>query len=109
MEKTKQNKINKEASDNNEYQKIDDGTFYRFENIGDSIEGRLLTKGQSERYAVGLYDIETENGVIRILGKTQLDRLLNQIIEGEFIKIEYVDNQTTPKGDMMLFNVYRKK
>jgi hypothetical protein len=80
---------------------IVDESFYRFENIGDRIEGLYTETGYSEKWKRPLYTI----GNKRILGKEQLDRLMKKVNVGEFIEVELIDTQTTPNGQLMIFEV----
>jgi hypothetical protein len=95
--------------ENGAWETIPDEGFYRFDAIGNSLQGVLSEKGKSEKYDVGMYDIDTENGTIRFLGKTQLDRQLKNIDIGDYICITYVDDMSTPNGQMKIFEVKRKK
>lgn len=99
-----------EKADDTQYEEIEDANFYRFENIGDKIEGMVVEIGHSKRYAFGLYTIMNKDGEkIRFHGTTHLDTLMSNIEEQDYIKIEYIDTQETPAGDMKLFKVFKKK
>ena len=104
----KQTNLKQKKAEDDEYETVPDETFFRFENIGDTIQGILSDKGRSERYGVGMYTIDTKDGSTRILGKTHLDRLMNKVEIGDYILITYLDNQETPKGEMKIFEVKRK-
>lgn len=104
----KQKKI-KASDDKRELETIQDDSFYRFQEFGDTLKGIYKEYGFSDRWKVGIHTIETKDGDIRFLGKTLLDRLLHKINIGDYIEIEYVDDKRTPAGDMMIFEVRREK
>lgn len=97
----------KDAGDN--YEEIGDPDFFKFENIGDSISGELVDIGLSDQYKFGLYTVETSDGKqVRFHGSAQLDSRMKQCNIGDHIKIEFIDVEKRPKGDMKLFNVRRR-
>lgn len=105
MAKEKQTKIVPDG-----YEEVESANFFKFENIGDSCEGKLIDKGLSEQYKFGLYTLEQEDGTtVRCHGSSQLDELMMTVKIGESVVIEYIDNQKRPKGSMKLFKVFRKK
>jgi len=74
------------------------------------IAGKLIDKGSSTQYKFGLYTVLNEEGEqFRFHGSSQLDDLMLTIVIGDNIMVEYVDSQKTPKGDLKLFSVLRKK
>lgn len=117
--KTKQNNINKETpEDENEtpsnypegYEEQTDATFTKFEEIGDSILGKLMDKSKSERWGFMLYTIQLQNGDMqRFHGTKQLDSLLMGSTEGDNIYVEYIDQTETQNGPMKIFKVGIKK
>jgi len=93
-----------------EYEEIDDPEFFSFKDIGDSVEGKLVDIGTSEQYGFGLYTIEDENeDQTRFHGSAQLDSRMKQVNLGDWIKVEFMDLEKRPKGDMKLFKVMRRK
>jgi hypothetical protein len=78
-----------------------DESFYKFENVGDTLSGLYTEQGYSDRWKKPLYTV----GDKRFLGKTQLDRLMTKVSIGDFIEIELIDTMTTPNGQMMVFEV----
>jgi len=78
-----------------------DETFFKFENAGDVLSGVFSELGYSERWKKPLYTV----GDKRFLGKTQLDRLMSKVAIGDFIEVELIDTQSTPNGNMMIFEV----
>jgi len=109
MKEQKQNIIKNEASNNEKWETIKDADFIRFEEVGDSLEGTIVGISNSERYGFGMYTIETETGVKRFHGSTQLDDLLCTIKINDYILIELTDRQKTDKGMMNIFNVKRRR
>lgn len=99
-----------EKKDKDEYEEIEDAEFFKFENFGDALAGKLLSKEQSKRYAIGLYTIRQDNGETkRFAGTTHLDNLMAQIETGDSIQVLYQDSRDTEKGEMKIFKVRRKK
>lgn len=92
-----------------DFVEVEDASFFKFEKVGDKIEGILIDKGQSDRYGFGLYDIKTPDGeTFRFHGSAQLDSLLKAIPEDTYIRITYVDDQKLPQGSLKIFKVERK-
>jgi len=86
---------------------IESSNFFRFEKIGDTIEGLLIEKSISSRYDFGLYTIKTFEGEQkRFHGSSQLDDLLINIAAPCYVKITFIDTQQMPSGQTMkLFEV----
>jgi hypothetical protein len=92
------------------WEEIESPNFFRFEKIGDIIEGLLMSKESSSRYGFGLYTIKTFDGLQRRFhGSSQLDDLLLNIDIPCYVQIEYTDNQETANGTMKLFIVKKGK
>lgn len=91
------------------WEEVEDAAFFKFENIGDTVEGTLVgTSSKSDQYGFGMYTLEQPDGKnVRFHGAAQLDPMMLSVKTGEYIKVEYVDNQKRPKGDMKVFKVYR--
>lgn len=98
---TKKQPIGKKPTEQKILTPVVDESFFRFENIGDTINGVYSELGYSERWKVPLYTV----GDKRFLGKSQLDRLMKKCTIGEFVEIELVDTQSTPNGTLMIFEV----
>lgn len=92
------------------YAEVESANFIKFESIGDMVSGQLLDKGYSEQYKFGLYSVMNEDGEqLRFHGSSQLDDLLMTVKVGDHIMVKFIDVQKTPKGEMKLFQVFRKK
>ena len=92
------------------WETIESPNFFKFEKIGDLIEGMLIGKDTSARYGFGLYTIKTfDNETKRFHGSSQLDDLLLNSDVPCYVQIEYTDNQETANGTMKLFVVKRGK
>jgi len=90
------------------WEEVEDAAFFKFENIGDAVEGKLVGKAMSDQYKFGIFTLEQDDGnSVRFHGAAQLDPLMLSVKIGEYIKVEYADNQKRPKGDMKVFTVYR--
>jgi len=93
-----------------EWDDVESANFVRFEEFGDSIEGKLIDKGKSEQFGFGLYTLmDKDDNAVRFHGSAQLDDLLLGVYIGDYIRVEYVDNQKTPRGEMHLFKVQKAK
>jgi len=89
-------------------EEVESPNFFKFEKVGDKINGILTNKDVSTRYGFGLYSMQQSDGTrIRFHGSAQLDDLLEAIQPPEIIEIEYIDSQETPSGNMKLFKVKR--
>jgi hypothetical protein len=94
--------------------------FFKFENVGDSIEGYLVDKSAQRMRPnsdgspniIGKYklQLETETGeakFVEFLGGTDIDAKLGEVVErlerGEspFIRLEYVGTERTSGGNSM--------
>ena len=93
-----------------DWEEIESPNFFKFENIGDKLEGILTSKDESKRYGFGLYTITLFNGETkRFHGSNQLDDLLLNLETPSYVQILYIDNQITPNGEMKLFKVSKGK
>lgn len=93
------------------YEEIDDPDFFKFENIGDKIGGKLVDVGHSDQYDFGLYTVESDDAdkkQTRFHGSAQLDSRMKQVELNDIILVEFMDIEKRPKGDMKLFRVMRK-
>lgn len=92
------------------YEEIEDADFFKFEKIGDSIEGNLIDIGTSEQYHFGLYTLEkADTSTVRFHGSAQLDGKMKSVKLGDSIKVEFYDIEKRAKGNMKLFRVMRKR
>lgn len=84
----------------------EDASFKKFDNIGDSVQGKLLEVSKSERWGFNIYTLRTNSGEnIRCHGTQQLDNLMLNAVIGDNIYIEYVDTTETANGNMKIFAV----
>jgi len=85
---------------------IESQNFFRFEKVGDSITGLLMSKDKSSRYDIGIYTLKTfENEIKRFHGSTQLDDLLLNVTVPCYIQITLIDFVETPLSPMKVFEV----
>lgn len=99
-----------EGKEADEYEEIEDPDFFKFESVGDNIAGELVDIGTSDQYKFGLYTVEKSDGSqVRFHGSAQLDSRMKQCGIGDHIKVEFIDVEKRPKGDMKLFSVRRRK
>lgn len=111
MSKTEKKEIElKEADDGTEWETVDDPTFFKFDKVGDVLEGELVDISKSETYGFGLYTIvDAETNPHRFHGSNQLDDLMSQIKIGDYIKVSFIDTKNHPRGQMKIFTVYKKR
>ena len=106
---TKQENLEGEKAEDAGYDEIEDPDFFKFEDIGDSVEGTLIDVGTSDQYGFGLYTIEkADETQIRFHGSSILDARMKQVNIGDYVRIKYMDVEKRPKGDMKLFSVKRR-
>lgn len=107
---TKQRTMDGKNVGEEDYEDIEDPNFFKFENVGDKIAGKLVDIGSSGKYKFGLYTLEKPDGEqVRFHGSSQLDSRMKQVQMGDSVIVEYMDIEKRPKGDMKLFAVRRKK
>lgn len=101
MEKTRQ-PIRKPKSWSNP---IESKNFITFKNIGDSVEGLLMSKDDSGDKMI-FYTLKDFDGTIKKFhGTSQLDDLLDQLEIPVYVKITYTSTQEVGKGTMKVFEV----
>ncbi len=85
----------------------------RFEEVGDSVEGWLLDKGQGPGpgdQLRGQYTIKSEDGLKIIFGRTKIDQGMMNILPGAYVRITYQGEEATARGNTIkLFDVETKK
>jgi hypothetical protein len=90
------------------FRQIEAPDFFKFESIGDKIEGRLQEKAVSDNYGIGLFTLKQDDGgTKRIHGSANLDSLMTGVDIGDYVRIEWVDTKAMEKGKtpMKIFNV----
>lgn len=103
-------KENDTKASDDQWEEVDSPNFTRFENYGDTVEGTLIDKSDSDQFGFGLYTVEQDDGSqLRFHGSAQLDDLMLGVNLGDKIKVEYYDQQKMAKGNMKLFKLLRKR
>ena len=95
----------------NEFENIEEN-FFRFDEPGTMLEGTYTKNfGPSERYPFNIHSLnQAATGKnTRFHGNSQLDALLAQIEEGDYIIVTFVEFVPTPRGEMKRFSVQRRK
>ena len=88
------------------WEEQEDAEFYKFEKHGDTLEGMLVDKGFSDRYGFGLYDLKLPNGDSkRFHGSKQLDDLMKNVKDLDYIRVTYMDDQKLPQGSLKIYKV----
>lgn len=86
-------------------QPIESKNFFQFKQIGDALEGVLLSKDDSGEKMI-FYTLKTFDGETKKFhGSNQLDDLLDQLNTPIMVKITYTGNQQVTNGTMKLFEV----
>ena len=91
--------------------KIDtQGENFKFEEDGQTLEGKLSLVGPGKFENSKVYIIEKENGTaVRVFGAVILDDKMSQVEIGEYIKIEYKGKVKTGSGKMAgMYEVYTR-
>jgi hypothetical protein len=87
--------------------------YHPWNNPGEYVEGELLLKDEVdfEGRVVGRYTVDTPgDGLVEFLGSSQLDRMMETVKVGDYIRVTYVKNVDTRKGRLMkVFKVERAK
>lgn len=90
------------------FRQVEAPDFFKFESVGDKIEGTLVEKSISDNYGIGLFTLkQDDNTTKRIHGSANLDSLMSGVDIGDYVKIEWTDTKAMEKGKtpMKLFNV----
>lgn len=90
------------------YKKIEDKIF-KFEKVGDEIEGTLLSKEISGIYDNEVFKIQTEECVVTVFSSTVLSSQMTGVNIGDKIKIVFTGvKENTKKGqkDIKLYDVF---
>jgi hypothetical protein len=94
----------------NDMEEVESPNFFRFENIGDSVEGYLVGTTRSEQFGFGMYQLNKDDGTsVRIHGSADLDDKMAVVVKDQWVRIEYYDQKKMAKGTMKLFRVMRRK
>lgn len=84
---------------------LESKNFYQFKQIGDSIEGLLMSKDDSGDKMI-FYTLKTFEGETKKFhGSSQLDDILDQLELPVYVKITLKDQQEVRRGTMKLFEV----
>ena len=108
MNETEQkNIINTQVKQPKEWIKTETSTFFRFEKIGDCLEGLLISKDKNDRYGFGMYKLKQFDGELKKFhGSEQLDDLLHSVDIPTYVKIVYIDDLSLPPNTMKVFELY---
>jgi hypothetical protein len=88
----------------NKWRKVESANFFRFEKIGDSIEGMLIEKQTGDK--MNFYKMKTFEGEEKKFhGSNQLDDLLSQFVPPVYLRITLTGSQDTANGTMKLYEV----
>ena len=72
---------------------------FKFENKGDSIQGKLLEKKESEEFNNQEYKIKSSDGIEHIIfGHVMLDSKMENVDVGSIVNIELI-GETPPKKE----------
>lgn len=86
---------------------------FRFENIGDTIEGELMSKKESDEFQNMEYRIIDKDAVEHIVyGTVILDSLMENVDERLNVCIKYIGEQAAKKeghNPTKLFKVWKKE
>ena len=92
-----------------EWKEVVRGNVFAFQQVGDNLEGVVVSRKKSTQYENMVYDIETKEGLKTIFGTTILDSLMGSIQDNQPVKIEYVGEVKTGTGRLAKnFKVFTK-
>ena len=87
--------------------KIGDSKLFKFENVNDSIEGKLMNIRTGGKFDSKMYDVETDSGMLTFFGSTVIDGRLTKDLIGSRIKVVYTGKATTETGtEYKTFDVF---
>lgn len=92
------------------WNKIDDN-IVRFEKVGDTVEGTLVSREQSTVYNNEVYHIKDKDKVNVVFGTTVLSSKMASVGIGDDVKIIFTGTQPNKKAgqnDIKLFDVYTR-
>lgn len=79
--------------------------FFKFENIGDSLRGRLVGKDQTvmnRGNRIGKYTVVMEDKtMVNFLGAVELDELMRRVAVGAEVFIQYTHSEKLDGGNEM--------
>jgi len=105
MEQTKIEELKNEG-----FKKIESGDIWSPVEVGQQIKGVLADIRQNTMYDNHIFDIETENGKMSVFGTSQLETLMSEVKQGDFILIVYNGEVKTQNGRMRKdFDVFIKE
>ena len=90
------------------FRTIESPDFFKFENVGDSLEGTLVEKSQSDNYGIGLYTLRKDDGTtMRIHGSANLDSKMTGVQINDYVRITFSDSKAMERGKspMKMFDV----
>lgn len=89
----------------------DDSDVFHFEKVGDTIEGKLVSVRQGQKYNNQIYEIETPKAqIMTVFGTTILDQRMQKVAAGSYVRIIYKGGIPTKKGkDAKDFAVFIRK
>ncbi len=103
-------KENKPENNDSNLEEIESANFFRFENLGDTVQGVLKDVQKSKQFGFGIYTLEQDDGSpVRIHGSSDLDDKMMLLENGQWVKITYYDQKQQAKGIMKLFRVQKRK
>lgn len=95
-----------------EYEKVED-TIFKFENVGDSIEGELVAVDDGATYSNKVYKIKADDDKIyTVFGTTVMMSKMSTISIGDMIKIQREDDKPNEKkglNPIKMFTVFKGK
>lgn len=96
-----------------QYEDVEAGDFFKFEEVGDFIEGQLLHVStiKMSNGTVGSYKILTPDGAeMKFNGTVTLDEKLREVPVNTMVKITYIgDERTGSNRKLRQFRVQRQK
>lgn len=95
-----------------EWSEVTKGDVFRFEKVGDTIEGKFVAVHQGQKYPDNqIYEIETPKAqIVTVFGTTILNQKMQKVEIGSYVRIIYKGGIPTKRGkDAKDFAVFVQK
>lgn len=92
------------------FEKVE-STIFKFDEVGESVQGKLIAIEDGHNFGNKVYKIETKNaGTVAVFSTAVLESLMSAVPLGKEVVILYTGTKPDSKGrnDIKLFEVYVK-
>jgi len=109
-QKTKETKEPEQETTKTTWKKVESEIF-KFTDIGDEIEGKLISVSDSQTHDNKVYQLEVGEKNFTVFSTKVLETVMNNIKVGEDVKIVFKGTKPNPKkgqNDTKLFDVFTR-